>query len=332
MTSWKNTTPRREKAFKCDQCKKSYVDLKALNNHKLIHGSDGDQFSCNVCNKVYVTQKALLLHLGRHNPLYPPSTKVRMTREEYMNSFPATKLCNDCGKEFNNTNKAERFKYSTHVFRHKVDNFKCDCDVPPFKSLFEKERHMKVKHMGWHQCPKCMKYFERAHLVDKHILQVHSEQAAVVCEICGHSNNNTASLNMHMHSVHSGVITTCKECKKEFNGEINLANHVRNVHRPKQCPHCSQYFKDVRIHINTMHKLDKDKKFQCKSCGKGFCEQAAMRKHEMNVHIKSRPYNCRYGCDIAYNDTSNRNHHEKKKHGGVYVNIVNQHDAKLSGI
>ena len=26
----------------------------------------------------------------------------------------------------------------------------------------------------------------------------------------------------------------------------------------------------------------------------------------------------RYGCDIGYNDVSNRNSHEKKKHGGLF--------------
>ena len=39
----------------------------------------------------------------------------------------------------------------------------------------------------------------------------------------------------------------------------------------------------------------------------------------MNVHIKARPYACRYGCGAAYNDSSNRGHHERKKHGGNYT-------------
>ena len=74
----------------------------------------------------------------------------------------------------------------------------------------------------------------------------------------------------------------------------------------------------------------------------------------MNVHLKLRPYSCRYGCEfgnfviskkkllklkhmiffahfvihyeffLAYNDLSNRNHHEKKKHGGLYIAAQNK--------
>ena len=41
----------------------------------------------------------------------------------------------------------------------------------------------------------------------------------------------------------------------------------------------------------------------------------------MNVHLKLRPYKCRFGCDFGYNDFSNRNAHEKKKHGGRYEEL-----------
>ena len=47
-----------------------------------------------------------------------------------------------------------------------------------------------------------------------------------------------------------------------------------------------------------------------------------IEKHKMNVHIKARPFNCRYGCAFAYNDYSNRNAHEHKKHGGLFT-VVN---------
>ena len=39
----------------------------------------------------------------------------------------------------------------------------------------------------------------------------------------------------------------------------------------------------------------------------------------MNVHLKLRPYKCRYGCEFAYNDRSNRNAHEKKTHGNLFM-------------
>ena len=83
----------------------------------------------------------------------------------------------------------------------------------------------------------------------------------------------------------------------------------------------------------------------------------------MNVHLKLRPYSCRYGCEfgkfvfskrknnllklkhmffshfalhyelqffscLAYNNLSNRNSHEKKKHGGLYSSAQNQNEVK----
>ena len=66
------------------------------------------------------------------------------------------------------------------------------------------------------------------------------------------------------------------------------------------------------------HPKEEDKKYVCESCGKGFTQERKMKQHAMNVHIKSRPYKCRFGCAFAYNDSANRNAHENKKHGGRY--------------
>lgn len=57
---------------------------------------------------------------------------------------------------------------------------------------------------------------------------------------------------------------------------------------------------------------------RCEECGKGFIIKTALRTHMMNVHIKTRPYACQYGCGATYNDVSNRAHHENKKHGAVF--------------
>ena len=71
--------------------------------------------------------------------------------------------------------------------------------------------------------------------------------------------------------------------------------------------------------MRTIHTLDKDKSFQCTDCGKGFALKKCLHKHTMNVHLKLRPYKCRYGCEFAYNDSSNRNAHERKTHGKLFI-------------
>ena len=69
--------------------------------------------------------------------------------------------------------------------------------------------------------------------------------------------------------------------------------------------------------------------FQCPDCGKGFWGQKDLESHQMNIHLKLRPYRCRYGCKDSYNDTSNRNSHEKKKHGKLFTTAREEKEKKL---
>ena len=68
-----------------------------------------------------------------------------------------------------------------------------------------------------------------------------------------------------------------------------------------------------------VHQTEEYKKFICEHCDKRFFTSASLNKHIMNVHLKLRPYSCRYGCEFAYNDVSNRNAHEKKTHGKLFI-------------
>ena len=65
------------------------------------------------------------------------------------------------------------------------------------------------------------------------------------------------------------------------------------------------------------------KQFNVSNVEKVFCNKMEMQDHQMNVHLKMRPYKCRYRCidNIGYNDLGNRNSHERKKHGGVFKDV-----------
>ena len=89
----------------------------------------------------------------------------------------------------------------------------------------------------------------------------------------------------------------------------------------KPCPECGVKVKHLNLHMRVAHTPDELKRFQCQDCGKGFDSKSDTESHRMNVHLKLRPYNCRYGCDISYNDTSNRNAHERKTHGKIFTSV-----------
>jgi len=85
---------------------------------------------------------------------------------------------------------------------------------------------------------------------------------------------------------------------------------------------CEQCGKEIRISSMGLHLArHASPKATCSMCGKQI--QIAVtswlnNQHRINVHLRNRPFLCRYGCDFRYNDSSNRNSHERKKHGGLF--------------
>ena len=236
------------------------------------------------------------------------------------NMKPMSLLCQECGKVFKNNTSQDRHKYDNHVAKHKIDKFSCDCDIQ-LNSLAERERHMKVDHLGWFGCQQCILAFKNRDMQEKHT-ETHS--VSFICDICGYVGNTKSNLSEHKKRIHETNIVKCPDCEKIFKNDQRLMHHKRKVHMARQCPICGEIFKTLRVHLNTVHKSDSEKKYQCQECGKGFYDRSKLESHRMSIHIKSRPHRCRYGCDIGYNDVSNRNSHEKKKHGGLFIQPSNQ--------
>merc|ERR1712126_319616 len=113
----------------------------------------------------------------------------------------------------------------------------------------------------------------------------------------------------------------CHLCDFKCAEKAGLKKHMQSHEEKKPCPKCGERVRCLQQHIESVHTPDEMKKFQCQDCGKGFISALKVEKHRMNVHLKLRPYNCRYGCNVSYNDTSNRNQHEKKTHGKIFTTV-----------
>jgi len=159
-----------------------------------------------------------------------------------------------------------------------------------------------------------------------HIRVVHGEKkereiVQSICTLCG-KVVLSHRMNYHMTSEHEirELKFKCELCEKLFVNRQSLRIHISLVHKEKSaCPHCGVKVRKLGLHIRTVHTQDAEKKYKCQDCGKGFVDVRTMKIHQMNIHLKLRPYSCRYGCDISYNDLSNRNSHEKKKHGKLFT-------------
>lgn len=143
----------------------------------------------------------------------------------------------------------------------------------------------------------------------------HSGGKYAECAKCGHIDKAQAIAN---HDC-SGQSLICPDCAKVFSNPARLAGHVKNLHTSFDCPECCVTIMGYRKYCRHRMREHDKLRYECEQCDKKFISNGALKSHMMNVHIRSRPYNCRYGCNMAYNDVSNRNAHEKKKHGGLFA-------------
>ena len=203
--------------------------------------------------------------------------------------------------------------------------------IPKGKSKDSLIKHLEEHEGGWKgksRCKICLKSFPTEEIEE------HQCQPGVVCPICGKLLRTQSQLPKHVESVHGKLnlddFRPCHICGKDYRSAEMLRVHIKKIHTEKvACPHCGALVRNLKTHIAAMHTLDQDKEFQCQDCGKGFDKNEKLEKHRMNVHLKLQPYKCRYECDIAYNDISNRNQHEKKKHGKLFV-VVRDEKIKAS--
>jgi len=225
--------------------------------------------------------------------------------------------CPVCKKEFNITNLQTEKLYRRHLYVHRVKKFDCKC-----QKICESEKELKLhiynSHRGNFHCDSCRQTFQSEDLYKEH-LEGHSQKEPFICADCGYTSVSETSLYSHVKLKHDKNIQVCDICSKEFNGTLKLKIHLRRFHAEKKpCPHCGEMIKNMWLHLKTMHTKDSDKKYQCDLCGKGFVEMRSLEKHKMSVHIKARPYACRFGCGAASNDKGNRKKHEISQHGQAF--------------
>ena len=197
-------------------------------------------------------------------------------------------------------------------------------ECPTCKKMFSRDmikRHMYTKHSGIKKltCSSCTSWF-----TTEDDLKLHSQTCKrkkrenVICSICGEI---VKSCNFRLHTLNKHTEKKeeiCTVCGKILTSKGSLKKHMETHQDKKPCPECGLLVRKMKEHMDTVHSPEHLKKYQCQECGKGFREKAILNNHNMNVHLRTRPYNSRYGCEMSYNDVSNRNAHEKKKHGSLY--------------
>jgi len=77
----------------------------------------------------------------------------------------------------------------------------------------------------------------------------------------------------------------CPQCNQGFKQRSNAQTHYKSVHLnvKKQCPHCGQYFKKLKSHIQDVHSVKK--LTTCNICGKDYQEGRLFKDHMNRTHF-----------------------------------------------
>jgi len=283
---------------KCHLCAMSFKQKRYLIRHwRDFH------FYCCLCFKSFKDKSLLKKHnVDFHNEIEDP--KIRF--DEKTNQFYCG-LCSHC-----TTNKSNmRVHYAArHVETAENGYIKC-----PKCNIKLHSRDLETHSCVLYPCDVCGKEFNSIDGVTQHKKR-HADLGTYNCQLCEKPFKSKSSLKMHYITSHGEKIP-CHICGKEISS-VSYKEHLKTHDEKNICEICNKVVRNIKRHMLRLHTKDEDKPHRCSDCGKGFDSALSLESHRMSVHLKLRPYKCRYGCAFAYNDNSNRNAHEKKTHGSIF--------------
>ena len=300
---------KREKT--CLKCKKIFTGFHAFHECDAIHSYKKIR-KCKRCEMLIRSLSEFAEHMKQvHNEEFGQGSFLKETMKYFQ--------CPDC--EYTSYKSNNVIRHFSRSHNNTIET--CDVCGHVCKSKIGLQQHFREKHYapeGETKCEQCLKCFPNENF-DGHLCEV----AKYICNVCGQAYKCKYSLKKHIQVVHEKVVLPkpfiCHQCDFCAENKTYLKSHMKTHEEKKPCPLCGVKVRHLKRHMDISHTTDEMKKHQCQDCGKGFTDLGSLNTHRMNVHLKLKPYQCRYGCDISYNDISNRNQHEKKTHGKLFTTV-----------
>ena len=306
---------------------------------------------CLICQSLFENKQEYLDHIKEHRKSFDPQEtpacpKCGKTFSKSYKTFTMhVRRCKPAGKpdpcwicqatfeskaEYDEHIKSHEEGFSPPICQHcgKTPKIKGNTLKQFRKHLRECRRRRGVE--GLRYCSYCYKMVSQV-LWTEHRMVCKKKRRKEMCNICGKEFTDVKSHTKNVHELLSLQPKTvfCDICGKGFVKKDGLLKHLQIHKETLPCPQCGIKVRNVDNHIKAVHTPDELKSHRCPDCGKGFIYSQILEKHRMSVHLKLRPYRCRYGCADSYNEVSNRNQHEKKKHGKLFITAIEEKKRKM---
>ncbi|XP_034482118.1 zinc finger protein 470 [Drosophila innubila] len=256
--------------------------------------------------------------------------KSRRRCKGVKNSFKCT-LCGHCF--------AHSLTLEAHVRKVHEGNkrpFKCDRCDKSYSFMGGLYTHIKELHSTQarsYQCdyPGCQRVYISCIAMQKHKRLKHSSNSSnplnnrqYVCEECGATFNQTANLKYHRRTKHPTAAEAaenarnneqhyCDVCQKHFHSRYTLKYHTMQQHSDAdgvqhECQICGRRLakRFMLVQHMLMHTADK---MPCEHCGRLFARKFELEAHIRAVHLKLKPFDCKY-CSESFASRKTLRHHE----------------------
>ncbi|KAJ8922312.1 hypothetical protein NQ315_004254 [Exocentrus adspersus] len=264
---------------KCEICGRGFVTNQEYHNHVASkHGTSNH--ICSICGRGCYDKAALQGHMARHEEDYGVNKNIKLKNTTNMKTENFSVLegqkqmhnvCATCGKVFAyakslkkhlvshgeerpfpchlcNKKFKRRYQLSTHIKVHDGSlSFECDLCLKKLRSRSSLITHRKLHLKDYvARCELCNQGFYTIQQYTNHMGAKHTS-SSFVCNICGRSCYDKASLQGHMkrHSKDYGSVKfQCELCDKEFLQERYLKQHHVRMHKNGGqryvCDHCGK--------------------------------------------------------------------------------------------
>ena len=342
---------------KCDECDKSFPDVRAFKKHKA--GVHSIRETCPECGKVFnkngIREHMKVAHINKsvksfkcdqcdfstHAHKYLKGHKMNVHEKNQQKH-----ACDRCGA---------KFAYPSMLKKHMCNTIFVRKDSQGRNEII--------------QCPECSQELKGLQYLVTHYRKSHGKlppgyegKQKFMCDQCSAVFLTEVSLRNHIVSIHQNIPETfvCEQCDQTFKDAKYLIQHYKYVHKDvppgfedreqfmcDQCPNV--YFNkwSLRHHALTKHS-DKGTKTKtvkrrksCPHCMKTFATYVNCMEHIKSKHEKDTPYKCDE-CHRSYGTIACLKLHKRNMHSRVKCDVCSQeicnifmlkrHKASVHGI